>query len=45
VVSPLAGLASAFTVLYAWIVLRERPARPVLLGAALACAGVVTLAL
>jgi len=45
VVSPLAGLASAFTVLYAWVVLRERPARPVLLGAALACAGVVTLAL
>jgi drug/metabolite transporter (DMT)-like permease len=45
VVSPLAGLASAFTVLYAWIVLRERPARPALLGAALACAGVVTLAL
>lgn len=45
VVSPLAGLASAFTVLYAWIVLREQPARPVLLGAAFACAGVVTLAL
>jgi len=45
VVSPLAGLASAFTVLYAWVVLRERPARPVLVGAAFACAGVVTLAL
>ena len=26
-VSPLASLASAFTVLYAWTVLRERPAR------------------
>lgn len=45
VVSPLAGLASAFTVLYAWVVLHERPAPAVLLGAALACAGVVTLAL
>jgi drug/metabolite transporter (DMT)-like permease len=44
-VSPLASLASAFTVLYAWIVLGERPAGPVLLGAALACGGVVALAL
>ena len=43
IVSPLASLASAFTVLYAWVVLGERPPRPVLLGAALACAGVITL--
>jgi len=43
-VSPLSSLASAFTVLYAWAVLRERPARPVLLGAALVCLGVITLA-
>jgi drug/metabolite transporter (DMT)-like permease len=45
IVSPLAGLASAFTVLFAWVVLGERPARMVLLGAAVACTGVVTLAL
>jgi drug/metabolite transporter (DMT)-like permease len=45
IVSPLSSLASAFTVLYAWIVLRERPPRAVLLGAALVCAGVLTLAL
>jgi drug/metabolite transporter (DMT)-like permease len=44
-VSPFASLASAFTVLYAWAVLRERPARAVLAGAALVCAGVVVLAL
>jgi drug/metabolite transporter (DMT)-like permease len=44
-VSPLSSLASAFTVLYAWLVVGERPARPVLVGAALVCAGVVTLAL
>ena len=45
VVSPLASLASAMTVAYAWIVLRERPARGVLIGAALVSAGVVVLAL
>jgi drug/metabolite transporter (DMT)-like permease len=45
IVSPLASLASAFTVLYAWAVLRERPARGVLVGAALVSAGVVVLAL
>jgi drug/metabolite transporter (DMT)-like permease len=45
IVSPLASLASAFTVLYAWAILRERPARGVLLGAALVSAGVVVLAL
>jgi drug/metabolite transporter (DMT)-like permease len=44
-VSPLSSLASAFTVLYAWLALGERPARPVLIGAALVCAGVVILAL
>ena len=45
IVSPLASLASAFTVAFAWAVLRERPARGVLLGAALVSAGVVVLAL
>jgi drug/metabolite transporter (DMT)-like permease len=44
-VSPLSSLASAFTVLYAWAVLRERPAKPVLVGAGLVCAGVITLAM
>jgi drug/metabolite transporter (DMT)-like permease len=45
IVSPLASLASAFTVLYAWAILRERPANGVLIGAALVSAGVVVLAL
>jgi drug/metabolite transporter (DMT)-like permease len=45
IVSPLASLASAFTVVYAWAVLHERPARGVLVGAALVSAGVVVLAL
>jgi drug/metabolite transporter (DMT)-like permease len=45
IVSPLASLAAAFTVLYAWAVLRERPARGVLVGAALVSVGVVVLAL
>ena len=44
-VSPFASVASALTVLYAWVILRERPARPVLIGAALVCTGVVILAL
>jgi uncharacterized membrane protein len=44
-VSPLSSLASAFTVAFAWAFLGERPARAVLVGAALVCAGVVTLAL
>ena len=44
-VSPFASLASALTVSYAWAVLRERPARGVLVGAALVTAGVVALAL
>jgi uncharacterized membrane protein len=45
IVSPFASLAAAFTVLYAWMILRERPARGVLLGAALVSIGVVVLAL
>jgi drug/metabolite transporter (DMT)-like permease len=45
VVAPLAGLASAFTVLFAWLVQGDRPGLGVLLGAGLACAGVITLAL
>ncbi len=45
VVGPLSSLASTLTVLYAWIVLHERPPRIVLLGAFLVCVGVVTLAL
>jgi drug/metabolite transporter (DMT)-like permease len=44
-VAPLAGLAPTFTVAYAWAVLRERPSPAVLAGAALACTGVVVLAL
>jgi drug/metabolite transporter (DMT)-like permease len=45
IVSPLASLAAAFTVLYAWAVLGERPARGVLVGAILVSIGVVVLAL
>ena len=45
IVSPLASLAAAFTVLYAWAILGERPARGVLIGGALVSAGVVVLAL
>jgi drug/metabolite transporter (DMT)-like permease len=44
VVSPLASLASALTVLYAWVVLRDRPPPIALAGAALAAAGVLVLA-
>ena len=44
VVSPLASLASALTVLYAWVVLRDRPPPVALAGAALAAAGVLVLA-
>jgi drug/metabolite transporter (DMT)-like permease len=44
-VSPLASLASALTILAAWIFLGERPGRGVLVGAALVSAGVVALAL
>jgi drug/metabolite transporter (DMT)-like permease len=45
IVSPLASLAAAFTVLYAWAILGERPARRVLIGAVLVSVGVVVLAL
>ena len=45
IVSPLAGLASAFTVAFAWIVLGDRPARPLFAGAALVCSGVVVLSM
>jgi len=45
IVSPLASLASAFTVVFAWIVLGERPAPALFAGAGLVCAGVVVLAL
>jgi drug/metabolite transporter (DMT)-like permease len=45
VVSPLASLAAALTVFYAWAILGERPARGVLYGALLVSAGVVVLAL
>jgi len=44
VVSPLASLSSALTVIYAWAVLRERPHPVALAGAALACAGVIVVA-
>lgn len=43
VVTPVASLASTLTVLYAWVVLKERPGRVAAVGAALACAGVVAL--
>ena len=45
IVSPLASLAATLTVLYAWAILRERPSRGVLVGAALVSTGVVVLAL
>lgn len=45
IVSPLAGLSTAFTVAFAWIVLGDRPPRQQLAGALLVCAGVVVLAL
>jgi drug/metabolite transporter (DMT)-like permease len=45
IVSPLSSLAAAMTFLFAWLVLRERPARPAAVGAALAAIGVLILAL
>jgi len=45
VISPTASLATTLTVLYAWLVLHERPTRVAALGAGLACCGVVLLAL
>jgi drug/metabolite transporter (DMT)-like permease len=44
IVAPAASLAAPLTVLYGWLVLRERPGPRAGLGAALACAGVVVLA-
>jgi drug/metabolite transporter (DMT)-like permease len=43
VVAPVASLAAAFTVLYAFLFLHERPGRRALLGAVLASVGVVVL--
>lgn len=45
VVTPVASLAAALTVLYAMVVLRERPHRLATAGAILACLGVVILSL
>jgi drug/metabolite transporter (DMT)-like permease len=45
VVTPVSSLAATLTVLYAWLVLGERPPRVAAVGAALACAGVVVLSL
>jgi drug/metabolite transporter (DMT)-like permease len=44
IVSPLASLAAGITVLYAWAILGERPARGVLIGGILVSIGVVILA-
>jgi drug/metabolite transporter (DMT)-like permease len=44
-VTPVSSLAATLTVLYAWVVLRERPPRLAAAGAALACLGVVILSL
>jgi drug/metabolite transporter (DMT)-like permease len=44
-VSPLSSLASALTLLAAWLFLGERPGRGVIFGAALVSAGVVAMAL
>jgi drug/metabolite transporter (DMT)-like permease len=43
VVTPVSSLASALTVLYAWVVLRERPHPLATAGAVFACLGVVIL--
>jgi drug/metabolite transporter (DMT)-like permease len=45
VITPVASLASALTVLYAWLVLRERPDPLSAIGAALASIGVVIVSL
>jgi drug/metabolite transporter (DMT)-like permease len=44
-VTPVSSLAATLTVLYAWVVLRERPPRLAAVGAALACLGIVILSL
>lgn len=45
VITPVASLAAALTVLYAWVILRERPPRMAALGAGCASVGVVILTL
>jgi drug/metabolite transporter (DMT)-like permease len=45
VVTPVSSLAAALTVVYAWVVLRERPRPLAAAGAALASTGIVVLAL
>lgn len=45
VVAPVSSLAATLTVLYAWLVLRQRQTLGTAVGAVLVCAGVVVLAL
>jgi drug/metabolite transporter (DMT)-like permease len=45
VVTPVSSLAATLTVLYAWLVIGERPPRLAAAGAALACAGIVMLSI
>jgi drug/metabolite transporter (DMT)-like permease len=45
IVAPAASVGGSLTVAWAWLVLRERPGRIALAGAALSAAGVMTLAL
>ena len=45
VVAPVSSLAATITVVYAWLILRQRQTFGTALGAALVCAGVVVLAL
>jgi len=43
VVAPVSSLAAALTIVYAWVVLRERPELVATVGAVLACVGIVVL--
>jgi drug/metabolite transporter (DMT)-like permease len=45
VVTPVSSLAATLTVVYAWLVLHERPPRLAAVGAALACVGILVLSL
>ena len=45
VVAPVSSLAATLTVLYAWVILRQRQTPATAVGATLVCAGVVVLAL
>ena len=45
VVTPVSSLASALTLVYAWLVLRERPRPLAAAGAAIASTGIVVLAM